>query len=289
MKTNKYIKLGFILLIMSCISVSAKETVKDKSGILLVTFGTSYANAQQAYDRIEAKVKGAFPDTEIRWAYTANFIRKKLHKQGKHVDSPAEALAKMASDGYTHIAVQSLHIIPGEEYNALKQTVTAFNHMPKNAKVVLIGEPLLYTHEDMMATLDAMSSVLPEKIGKSEAVVLMGHGTSHQSNVYYPGFQYYLWQKSPSIFLGTVEGYPELGDIIEKLKDQKIKKVYLQPFMSVAGDHAQNDMAGDDADSWKSQLEAQGFEVKTVLKGLAEYDAIVDVWIKHLKETFGKL
>nr|WP_319397489.1 sirohydrochlorin cobaltochelatase [uncultured Carboxylicivirga sp.] len=289
MKLNKYIKLVFIFFVMSYTNINAKETVAHKSGILLVTFGTSYANGQKAYNRIEEKVREAFPDTETRWAYTANFIRRKLQKQGKHVDSPVEALAKMANDGYTHIAVQSLHIIPGEEYNALKQTVTAFNHMPKNAKVVLIGEPLLYTHEDMLATLDAMSSVLPDNIGKGEAVVLMGHGTSHQSNVYYPGFQYYLWQKSPSIFLGTVEGYPELGEIIEKLKAQKVKRVYLQPFMSVAGDHAQNDMAGNDADSWKSQLEAQGFDVETILKGLAEYDAIVDVWIKHLKVTFENL
>lgn len=289
MKTLKITTSLLFLIAIFQLSYAKKANSMEKKGILLVTFGTSYANAQQAYNKIENKVKEAFPNTEIRWAYTANFIRKKLQKQGKHVDSPAEALAKMANDGYTHIAVQSLHIIPGVEFNALKQTVTAFNHMPKNAKVVLIGEPLLYTHEDMLATLDAMSSVLPEKIGKSEAVVLMGHGTSHQSNVYYPGFQYYLWQKSPSIFLGTVEGYPELRKIIEKLKDQRIKKVYLQPFMSVAGDHAQNDMAGDDDDSWKSQLEAQGFEVKTVLKGLAEYDAIVEVWINHLKETFEKL
>jgi len=289
MKTLKITTTLLLFIAIFQLSYAKKVNSMEKKGILLVTFGTSYANGQKAYNRIEEKVREAFSDTEVRWAYTANFIRRKLQKQGKHIDSPVEALAKMANDGYTHIAVQSLHIIPGEEFNALKQMVTAFNHMPKNAKVVLLGKPLMYTHEDMLATLNAMSFVLPENIGKDEAIVLMGHGTSHQSNVYYPGFQYYLWQKSPSIFLGTVEGYPELGEIIEKLKAQKIKKVYLQPFMSVAGDHAQNDMIGDDDNSWKSQLEAQGFEVETVLKGLAEYDVIVDVWIKHLKVTFENL
>ncbi len=289
MKTLKITTTLLLFIAIFQLSYAKKVNSMEKKGILLVTFGTSYANGQKAYNRIEEKVREAFSDTEVRWAYTANFIRRKLQKQGKHIDSPVEALAKMANDGYTHIAVQSLHIIPGEEFNALKQMVTAFNHMPKNAKVVLLGKPLMYTHEDMLATLNAMSFVLPENIGKDEAIVLMGHGTSHQSNVYYPGFQYYLWQKSPSIFLGTVEGYPELGEIIEKLKAQKIKKVYLQPFMSVAGDHAQNDMIGDDDNSWKSQLEAQGFKVETVLKGLAEYDVIVDVWIKHLKVTFENL
>lgn len=286
---NKHILLCLLFILISTNKyLMAQQTFKEKTGILLVTFGTSYSDAQQAFENIDKKIKQAFPYTEVRWAYTANFIRTKLEKQGKHIDSPAEALAKMANDGFTHIAVQSLHIIPGEEFNALEQTVAAFNQMPKNAKVVLLGKPLLYTHEDILATLDAITSILPKDLHKNEAVVLMGHGTAHQSNIYYPGFQYYLWQKSPSIFLGTVEGYPGLSEVIEKLKEQKIKTVYLQPFMSVAGDHAQNDMAGDD-DSWKSQLEAQGFTVEVQLKGLAEYDAIDEIWIKHLKETFDKL
>lgn len=289
MKYIKNFNLLFLFLATTCTNTFSQETVRHKTGILLVTFGTSYYNAQQAFDNIDVKVKRTFPGTEVRWAYSSNFIREKLKKQGLDIDSPAEALAHLAADGYTHIAVQSLHIIPGEEYENLKKTVRAFNQMPKNSEVTLLGKPLLFHHKDMEMAAQAIKSILPEKFGKDEAVVFMGHGTHHRSNVYYTGFQYYLNQYSKSWLLGTVEGYPELKDVAAELKAKKIKTVRLMPFMSVAGDHAQNDMAGAEEDSWKSQLEAEGFKVNITLKGLAEYDEIVQIWIKHLQKVMKEL
>lgn len=262
---------------------------EGKTGILLISFGTSYSNAQSALDNIEEEVRKSFPDTEVRWAFTSNFIRKKLKKQGKYIDSPAEALAKMANDGFTKIAVQSLHIIPGEEYENLAKTVEAFNQMPKNAEAVLIGHPLLYYHEDVAKVIDTLVTILPKEIKKGEAMLFMGHGTSHPSNIFYPGVQYYLWQKSPLYFLATVEGYPGLDDVLPKLRENKVKTVWVMPFMSLAGDHAQNDMAGNKPNSWKSILEAEGFEVKPIMKGLGEYDAIVSIWVEHLKKTMNEL
>ena len=153
----------------------------------------------------------------------------------------------------------------------------------------MLGKPLLYHHEDIVETCEALYSIFPKERKSSDAIVLMGHGTAHQSNIYYPGVQYYLWQQSPLIFLGTVEGYPGLNEVILGLKEKKVKTIWLQPFMSVAGDHAQNDMAGDEPDSWKSQLEAAGFTVKPVLKGLAEFEDIDTIWIKHLKEIMNEL
>jgi sirohydrochlorin cobaltochelatase len=267
----------------------SQQINQSKTGILLVTFGTSYSNAQQAFENIDEEIKKTFPGTEVRWAYTSNFIRNKLKKQGKIIDSPAEALARYAADGYTHIGVQSLHVIPGQEYDNLKKTVNAFNHMPKNAEVTLLGEPLLYYHEDIDLTAQAIKSIISATSEKEEAVVLMGHGTHHQSNVYYAGFQYYLNQYSDSWLLGTVEGFPELKEIIAELKARNVKAVRLMPFMTVAGDHVLNDMAGEGEDSWKSQLEAQGFKVNVCLKGLAEYDVIVGIWIKHLKKVMKEL
>ncbi len=286
-------KINLILFVTLFVTLTAtamdKAKQEEKTGILLVSFGTSYADAQSALDRIDEQVKAAFPGVEVRWAFTSNIIRHILKDRGRAIESPAEALARMGADGFTQIAVQSLHVIPGEEYENLEKTVAAFNQVPKNARKIVLGKPLLFSHDDIAEACAAIETILPAERASRDAVVLMGHGTPHPSNIYYPGVQYYLWQRSPLLFLGTVEGYPALEEIIPKLKEQKVKTVWLMPFMSVAGDHAQNDMAGGEPGSWKSQLETAGFTVKPILKGLAEYQVIDAIWIKHLKEVVNEL
>ena len=113
-------------------------------------------------------------------------------------------------------------------------------------------------------------------------MVLMGHGTPHPSNAFYAAMMYHFQQKDPNIFVGTVEGFPEIEHIKAMLLKKKIKKAYLIPIMSVAGDHARNDMAGDEEDSWKSILTKAGIKCVPIVKGTAEYDEIVAVWIEHL-------
>lgn len=275
--------------VFTCLSVNAHKKNEPKKGILLVTFGTSYPEARKAFDNIEEEVKAAFPKVEVRWAYTSKIIRKILKKRGEQIDSPAEALAKMGEDGFTHVAVQSLHIIPGEEYENLKLTVNAFNKMPKGIKVAKLGKPLLFVHNDNEKLATFLSNKFEIKTDKKSAVLFMGHGTHHQANIYYPGFQSYLNLNSDRFYLGTVEGFPMLEQIIPRLKAHDIKKVVLTPFMSVAGDHAKNDMAGVEDDSWKSVLEKEGFETEVVLKGLAEYDEVVAIWVEHLKTIFEEL
>ena len=141
-----------VLILLLFVAITFQNVVaqeKSKKGILLVTFGTSISEAQKAFDNIDSQFKKAFPNTEIRWAYTSKFIRKKLKRQGVNIDSPAEALAKMGEDGFSHVAVQSLHMIPGFEYDDLVTTVKAFNKMPKGIKVALLGKPLKYSNENM--------------------------------------------------------------------------------------------------------------------------------------------
>ena len=286
-------KISLIIIISFFFNLAAngmdKAKQEEKTGILLVSFGTSYTSAQSALDHIEEQVRKTFPGIEVRWAFTSNVIRNIQKKRGRSVDSPAEALAHMGADGFTKIAVQSLHVIPGKEFEDLQKTVAAFNHIPKNVQKIVLGKPLLSRHEDITETCAALKTILPADRAPGDAIVMMGHGTSHESNIYYPGLQYYLWQQSPLVFLGTVEGYPGLKEIIAGLKDKKVKTVWLMPFMSVAGDHAQNDMAGDSPDSWKSQLGNAGFTVKPIIKGLGEYNAIDAIWINHLKEVFDEL
>ncbi len=255
-----------------------------KKGILLVAFGSSMPEAQVSFENIDKKVKKAFPGIPVRWAYTSKIIRNKLAKEeGKNLASPATALSAMMDEDFTHVAVQSLHSIPGEEYDSLLETAHAFEGMPKGMKKIIVGQPLMVSHEDMQKTVDAVMANIPKARKKDEAVVLMGHGTHHPGNIYYPAAQYYFGEKDSNIFVGTVEGAPSLDDVLGKLKKNNIKTAYLMPFMSVAGDHARNDMAGDEEDSWKSVLTKAGIKCVPVLKGTAEFDQVADVWISHLK------
>jgi sirohydrochlorin cobaltochelatase len=252
-----------------------------KEGILLVAFGSSEASAQVSFEKIDKLVKVKYADIPVRWAYTSHIIRHKLAKQGKYLDSPEVALAKMLDENYTHVAVQSLHTIGGAEYHDLRKIVGSFKMMGGFEKIFL-GYPLMSNQEDMERTVDAIISIIPKERKKDEAIVLMGHGTHHPSNAFYAALMFQLQLKDPNIFVGTVEGYPDL-DLIQKLLiKNNIKKAYLMPFMSVAGDHAKNDMAGDEEDSWKSVLTKAGIACLPVLKGTAEFDSFINIWIDHL-------
>ncbi len=255
-----------------------------KKGILLVTFGTSIPEAQISFKNIDTKVKETFKGVDVRWAYTSAIIRHKLAKENReNLDSVAMALAKMMDEGFTYVVIQSLHTIRGEEYDDLVNTANAFKHIPNGFKGVVVGNPLLSSQEDIERVAKAIISAIPEKRKKKEAVVLMGHGTPHPANAFYAALMFNLQQMDPNIFIGTVEGSPGIDDIKKMLKGKKIKKVYLMPFMSVAGDHARNDMAGNEADSWKSILTESGIKCNVVLKGTAENDKMVAIWIDHLK------
>ncbi|MBF0200450.1 MAG: sirohydrochlorin cobaltochelatase [Desulfamplus sp.] len=253
-----------------------------KKAILLVAFGSSEESARISFENIEKRTRTAYPDVPVFWAYTSHIIRNKLAKQGLLLDSPEVALAKLSGEGFTHVAVQSLHTIPGFEFHDLSRVVTSFKNMGAFKKIIQ-GYPLLATQEDMERVVEAVLKTIPKNRKKDEAVLLMGHGTHHPSNVFYTALMFQLQLRDPNIYVGNVEGYPEIPEIKEWLMEKKIKKAWLMPFMSVAGDHAKNDMAGDDDDSWKSILTNAGIECEVVLKGTAEYDEYVDIWVDHIK------
>ncbi len=281
--------VAVMVAVMVCIGfsqVSASgngHTKAEKKGILLVAFGTSIPKAQVAFDNIDKAVKLAFTNVPVRWAYTSHIIRKKLAKQGTHLDSTAVALAKMMDEGFTHVAVQSLHTIRGEEFQDMVHIAKAFERMTGGIQKITIGSPLLSLQKDIEKVSDAIFSTIPKERSKKDAVVLMGHGSPHPANAFYSALMFNLQQKDPNIFVGTVEGAPEIDVISSMLKSNKITKAYLMPFMSVAGDHAMNDMAGDEDDSWKSVLTKQGVSCKSILKGTAESDVFVAIWVDHLK------
>ncbi|MBF0411299.1 MAG: sirohydrochlorin cobaltochelatase [Desulfamplus sp.] len=272
----------FTLIVASAASAEHGEKRETKKGILLVAFGSSEESAQISFDNIDKKTKAAFPDIPVYWAYTSHIIRNKLAKQGKILDAPEVALAKMRAEGFTHLAVQSLHTIMGEEYDDLKRVVGAFNQMGGFEKVML-GYPMMSTQDDMVKVIDAILKNIPKERKANEAVVLMGHGTPHPANAFYAALMFQIQLKDPNIFVGTVEGYPGIEDIKSLMLKSNIKKAYMMPFMSVAGDHAKNDMAGEEEDSWKSILTKAGIKCEPVLKGTAEFDDFVNIWVDHIK------
>jgi sirohydrochlorin cobaltochelatase len=259
-----------------------------KKGILLVAFGSTIPEAQIAFENIDRSVKKAFPGVEVYWAYTSRIIIAKMAKEGKHLVTPVEALAGMMGEKFTHVAVQALHVIPGAEFHGLVQNVRRFEGMSKGIEQVSVGYPLLATSEDLQRVAEAMIKIIPPERKKKDAVVFMGHGTHHPADVYYAALNYHVQKLDPNIFVGTVEGWPEIDDVIADLQKRGINKAYLLPLMSVAGDHARNDMVGPEENSWKSILEKQGIDSEPVLKGLAEYEEFVDIWLDHLKTAFSQ-
>ena len=256
-----------------------------KKAILLVAFGTSDPEAARAFELVEKRARERFPDVEMRWAYTSKMIRAKLAKQGKLLDSPETAFAKLMDDGYTHVAVLSLHTIPGEEFHELYQNAHLFGQMAGGFQRVLVARPLLSSSTDMQTVAEALLKKIPgRKTG--DAVIFMGHGTEHHpADAIYLAMNQVFQELDSNAFVAAVEGSNSLEIVIPKLKKRKVKKVFLVPLMSVAGDHAKNDMAGDSPDSWKSVLTEKGFKCEPILKGTAEVPEIVDLWLDHLKSA----
>ena len=277
-----------MLLLFSAADTMAKHGDKTevKKAILLVSFGTSDPEAAKAFELIENRARDKFPGVELRWAFTSRMIRAKLAKQGKLLDSPETAFARLMDDGYTHVAVLSLHTIPGEEFHELYQNAHLFGQMAGGFQKVLVARPLLSSSKDMETVAQALLKTIPgRKTG--DAVIFMGHGTErHPADAIYLAMNQVFQEIDPNAFVATVEGSNSLETVTPKLKKRKVKKVFLVPLMSVAGDHAKNDMAGDEADSWKSILTDKGFKVEPILKGTAEIPEIVDVWLDHLKSAF---
>ena len=251
--------------------------------ILVVSFGTSYHETRKlTIEACEQAIADKFSDYELRRAFTSNMIIKKMKERDKiYVDTPIEALKKLKEEGFSEVIIQPLHIIPGSEYHDLY--MEARNYKDYFEKLI-IGKPLLYDVKDYIEVARGLESQLPS-LKEKEAVVFMGHGTEHPANSAYANLDYVFKDLGMNnVHMATVEGYPELENVIRKLKANNSEKVALMPFMLVAGDHAQNDMASDDKDSWKSILKEEGFEVETYLHGIGENKEMQKLYIGKVNE-----
>lgn len=258
-------------------------TDPQKKAILVVSFGTSYEETREkTIGAIEEDFRCAFPDYEVRRAFTSGMIIKKLRERdGIEVDTVAQALEKLAADGFGTVICQPTHVMNGFEFDDVRREVSRWQSHFEN---LVCGWPLLTSFEDYQK----VSRVLQEEFGslpETTALVLMGHGTEHPANSSYPALDYYLKaQGCRNFFIGTVEGYPDLETVMKEVAGIHANKVVLAPLMVVAGDHAINDMCGDDEDSWKQQFEKAGYETEAILKGLGEYPSIRKIYLEHCND-----
>jgi sirohydrochlorin cobaltochelatase len=251
-----------------------------KKALLVVSFGTSYNDTRErTISAAEDSLASAFPDRDLHRAFTSHGVRKILFaRDGRKVDSVEEALGKLVDHGYTDLLVQPLHIIPGIEY---EMVITALTSYGNRFDIVRVGRPLLAGQTDLQAVLEVFSYLRPEK-HSNEALLLMGHGSRHSANILYWQLEKAFQESGlTNIFIATVEGTPTLEDVIPRLKSNGYHLLTLMPFMLVAGDHAQNDMASEDDGSWKSILTQEGFDVRVEMVGLGEIEGIRRLYVAH--------
>lgn len=253
-----------------------------KKAILAVSFGTSYPDTlEKNIAATERALSAAFPDWELRRAFTSGKIIEKLRRRdGLQIETVAQALQHLADEGYTHVAVQSTHIMHGEEYEKMLAQLEPYRLQLR----LSVGMPLLHAQADYDAAADALLSWLGRP-KEDEALVFMGHGSTHFANAAYSQMEHVLRARCERVFLATVEGYPALDSVLHQLKARpQIRRVTLAPFMLVAGDHAKNDMAGGE-DSWKQSLQAEGYEVRCCMQGIGECAAIRELFVQHCHEA----
>ena len=269
---------------------SGNTSASSDKEILIVSFGTSYSNSRHVtIGAIEDAIREAYPDYQVRRAFTAQIIIDKLKKEENiEIDNVKQALDRAVKNGVKTLVVQPTHLMNGLEYNELKKELDKYKD--KFDKIAL-GEPLLTSDDDYKKVIAAITSDTKEYLDGETAICFMGHGTEAKSNKVYSTLQEKLKAAGYNdYFVGTVEAKPSVDDLIAQVKESgKYKKVILQPLMVVAGDHANNDMAGDDKDSWVTKFKAAGFEVKPVLRGLGQIYDIQKIYLEHVKAAIDSL
>lgn len=278
--------------------------------ILVVSFGTSFNDSRVADIKgIEDALQEAYPDWSVRRAFTAQIIINHVQaRDGEYIDNMQQALDRAVANEVKNLVIQPTHLMHGAEYDEMVDTV---NEYADQFESVQVAEPLLgevgsdatVINEDKQAVAEAVTAAAVAEAGYDSldaakedgaAFVFLGHGTSHTAKVSYSQMQTQMTELGyDNVFIGTVEGEPEetaCDAVIESVSAAGYTKVILRPLMVVAGDHANNDMAGDDADSWKSMFTASGsFEnVETQISGLGSIPEIQDLYIAHTAAVIGE-
>ena len=252
-----------------------------KKAILSVTYGsTDKAQIESTIERVEKLYRREFPDSEIFRAFTSRHVISSLAKNGVHVDDVGEALERLQNAGYDEVFIQPTHIICGGEYDGILESA---EKVKDRFSVISVGKPLLNSEDDNEFILDFFEH---ELASTNRALVLMGHGSEHPDNIKYAKLQETAKRLGYNdIFVMTLEASPSVQDVIPMIRETGYSKLLLTPLLFGAAGHARRDMAGDQPESVASVLRAAGFEVECLVKGLGEYDAIAELYAKHLRQA----
>lgn len=277
--------MALVLPLFSLLGISIANA-SPKQALVVVSFGTTFAEARaNDIEGIENALQKAFPAREFRRAFTSNIVMKRMaENQNIKVDDLATTLEKLHQEGYQDILVQPTHLIHGEEYE-IKVLKTIENYSKKFAKIA-VGKPLLNDEQDYRLAAAALSAQFPV-LTKDQAVIFMGHGSPRDNNKSF-GNTYQTLQKTFDamglpVLVGVVEevDYPNFEDMYVAFKARGYQSAVLMPLMVVSGDHANNDMAGDEEDSWKSMIKKDGHQVEALMGGIGRNAAIQALYVNH--------
>ena len=272
----------------------AMKALPDKDAMVVMSFGTTMKKTRdRTITATVEDIQKALPGVKVMVAYTSHIIIDRIKaKEGLTIPTPEEALEQLNAEGYTRIALASLDIIPGMEYD---YKCGIYRNYRNQFKKMTMGLPLLFwqgqedQRDDVMETVEAFATQFPA-LAEDEALLVMTHGTPHPSNAVYAVIQDRLHKLGKGkIHVYSVEGMPMLEHVIPVLKEEGVKHVTLMPMMMVAGDHANNDMAGDDDDSHKSILEKEGFSVTPYIHGMGENAAVRRIFVERALESWDAL
>ena len=256
--------------------------------LLVVSFGTSFNDSRRlTVGAIEKALQEAYPDWSVRRAFTSQIIIDHLAKRdGEIIDNVHDALERAIRNGVKILVVQPTHLMDGFEYNDLKKELAAYADAFDR---IVLGDALLTIDRDFDMVAEAIVEATAAYDDGETAVCFMGHGTEAASNSVYAKMQTVLSEAGcEHYYIGTVEAEPSVEDVLESVRAGSYKRAVLRPLMIVAGDHANNDMAGDEADSWKSVFEVAGYEVSCVVEGLGQLPAIRQLIVEHAGEALAK-
>lgn len=276
--------LSFAVSCTACSSPASSAAPPAKTAkpvLLVVSFGTSYNDSRDAtIGAVEDALAQANGEYEVRRAFTSQIVIDILkQRENLEIDNVTQAMDRLVADGVKQVVVQPTHVMQGYEYDDVIAEIAPYSGQFDSFKV---GVPLLSSQEDFDRVVSAITAHTAAYDLEGTAVVFMGHGTEHESNSVYAKLQQNLFDAGhKNYFIGTVEAEPDVDDVLELVSESAATRVVLVPLMIVAGDHANNDMAGDDEDSWKSIFESEGFEVECLLEGLGQNPAIRQIFVEH--------
>lgn len=257
--------------------------------LMVISFGTSYNdNRRLTIGAIEGAMEEAFPDWSVRRGFTSQIIIDHVkNRDGEVIDNVGEALDRAVANGVKKLVVQPTHLMDGLEYNDVVDEVTQYADAFER---IAIGKPLLTSDEDFKTVMEVIIAETAEYDDGNTAICFMGHGTEAASNQVYGRMQDLLTEAGyEHYYVGTVEAEPSLEDVLAKVQEGEYTRVVLMPLMIVAGDHANNDMAGDEEGSWKTTFEAAGYEVVPVVRGLGEFEGIRQLLVQHAQAAVDSL